>query len=146
MIERELLESHLRLSYREDMGILFMRWTKQVNSEQLRKGYLDALAFAEELNVHLWLIDLRGRGGATPEDEAWILDEFFLEAEGRLGHKSYIGYLLSPAHFTHVRDNVGLEKLNAFSSNTTINVFTSESGAVNWLSNLHEVEVLPKRK
>jgi hypothetical protein len=141
LIEKEIKESHLRLTYRRDMEILFLRWSQQVGSALLRASYQQALAFAEELNVRLWLFDLRGRGGATPEDEAWILKEFFPMAEQRLGHGNYVGYLLTPNHYAHVKEHVGLDILADFSESTKIRVFMSEAEAINWLSDFKPVNV-----
>ena len=133
MIEKDIPESHLQLTFRKDMSILFLRWSKPVGSELLRTGYSQALDFAEEVGAHLWLFDLRGRGGATPEDEDWILQEFYPSVHERLQRLGYFAYLVSPTHYAHLRDHVGLEKLANFSQAVKIYPFVSELDAVEWL-------------
>ncbi|QHL88308.1 hypothetical protein GU926_13045 [Nibribacter ruber] len=143
MIEKFIPESSLQLTLRKDMGILFLRWSKQVSSEQIRQGYVQALDFAEEVGAHLWLFDLRGRGGATAEDEDWILQHFYPSVQERLQHMGYFAYLVSPKHYTHLRDNVGLERLFNYSDAVKIRPFVSELEAVEWLQ-LHKT--LPSAK
>ncbi|AMM51020.1 hypothetical protein TH61_07235 [Rufibacter sp. DG15C] len=133
MIEKDLPESHLQLTFRKDMGILFLRWSKQVGSALLRQGYLQALDFAEEVKANLWLFDLRGRGGATPEDETWILEEFYGNVVERLQRTGYFAYLVSPTHYAHLRETVGFEKLANFSEVVKIHLFVSELEAIEWL-------------
>ncbi len=126
------------------MEILFLRWTKPVDSMLLRKSYLEALEFAYDLGVSLWLFDLRGRGGASEEDEAWILKEFFPAAEQRLGHGNYVAYLISPNHYQHVQEHVGLDFLADYSERTKIKIFMSESDGIDWLSSFKTVQI-PKK-
>ncbi|GAA4308021.1 hypothetical protein [Nibribacter koreensis] len=133
MIEKDIPESNLQLTYRKDMGILFLRWSNKVGSELLRTGYAQALDFAEEVGAHLWLFDLRGRGGATPEDENWILQEFYPSVHERLQRIGYFAYLVSPRHYSHIKENVGLEKLLNYSQHVKIYACVSELDAVEWL-------------
>jgi hypothetical protein len=137
VIEKDIPESHLHLTYRKDMGILFLRWSKRVGSALLRTGYLQALDFAEEVGAHLWLFDLRGRGNATPQDEVWILEEFYPNVHERLQRPGYFAYLVSPRHYSHLKENVGLEKLANFSQDVKIYPCVSELEAVEWLQ-LHK--------
>lgn len=145
MIEKVVKDVNLQLTYRKDMQILFLRWTAGVKGDQLRRGYLEALDFAKELNANFWMFDLRGRGGATVEDEQWILEDFFPNADLELGGQVSFAYLLTPNHFSHIKNNLGEERLDIFSSQSKIKVFISESEAVNWLLKQKELIFEPKK-
>ena len=133
MIEKVIKNAHLRLKFRKDMEILFLRWSDRVQGDLLRQGYLGALDFAKEVGANFWMYDLRGRGAALPEDEEWILEEFFKKAEATLQGPQYFSYLLSPNHFAHIQNEVGLDRLSSYGNHTQIKVFMSESEAINWL-------------
>ncbi|CAN5870157.1 hypothetical protein BH24BAC1_BH24BAC1_18330 [soil metagenome] len=125
---------YLLISYREDLDVLFLRWRTPVSSAELRAGYAEALAKAESTKARFWLFDLRSRGAASPEDEAWLLDSFFRQAEEKLKHDHSFAYLVSPTHYNSIRKTVGLERLAHFSQLTQIRPYTSEKEALHWLS------------
>ncbi len=133
MVEKEIERAQLKLRFRADMQILFLRWSNQVQGNLLRDGYTEALAFAHEVDAHFWMFDLRGRGPASAQDEAWILDEFFPSIGAGLAEPTYFAYLLSPKHHAHIHNVVGLARLAANKGGTHIQVFMSESEAVKWL-------------
>lgn len=128
------IHDYLLLSYREDLDVLFLRWTSPVGSTELRAGYYQALEMAERLGVRFWLYDLRSRGQAADEDEAWLLNEFFPMTEKKLGYDNAFAYLVLPMHYGHIRDHVGLERIAEFSPITRIKVFMAEREALLWLA------------
>lgn len=127
-------QDFLLISYREDLDVLFLRWRNPVSSAELRAGYEGALAKAESAKARFWLLDLRSRGAASPEDEAWLLNDFFVHAEEKLGYDHSFAYLVSPTHYNLIRKTVGLERLAQFSKLTEIRPYTSEKDALHWLS------------
>ncbi|WP_377130591.1 hypothetical protein [Rufibacter roseus] len=127
------------------MQILFLRWTAGVKGDQLRRGYLEALDFAKELNSSFWMFDLRGRGGASAEDEQWILEDFFPKADLELGGQNSFAYLLSPSHYLYIKDTVGEDRLDIFSGPSKIKIFMAEAEAVKWLLEQKELILLPKK-
>lgn len=128
------IQEYLLISYREDLDVLFLRWRHPVSSAELRAGYAEALAKAESAKAKFWLFDLRSRGAASPEDEAWLLNSFFFHAEEKLNHDHSFAYLVSPTHYNLIRKTVGLERLAHFSKLTEIRPYTSEKEALHWLS------------
>lgn len=87
---------YLRLVYRSDLHLLFMRWTRAVSSDEHRAGYAAALALARRVQCAHWQVDLRVRGLASAEDFAWILRDFRpLLTEG-LPAPRRLAYLLTP--------------------------------------------------
>lgn len=128
------VENYLLISFREDLDVLFLRWQIPVSSEELRAGYVEALARAEGLKAGYWLFDVRSRGMVSDEDEAWLLNHFFAMAEKKLGYTNSYAYLVSPSHYTHTRKTIGIDKLAHFSVLTKIRLFTSEKDALQWLS------------
>jgi hypothetical protein len=133
VIERNLLESQLQLTYRKDLDVLFLRWFKAPDSEGLRNGYLKALELAEEVGGCYWMFDLRSRGKVSEEDEAWLLQEYFPMVEGRLGQQNYFANLVMPSHYSYIEDNFGFDYLINLGKLTQVAVFTSEQEAVAWL-------------
>ncbi|KAA3440258.1 hypothetical protein [Rufibacter hautae] len=133
MVEREIIESNLHLTYRRDLDILFLRWYRSPDSTQLRQGYLQALDMAKEVKTAYYMFDLRSRGQVSAEDEAWLLQRFFPSMEEECSHKSYCANLVTPTHFNHIRDKVGFEYLDQYSDLTKMGIFLSEQDAVAWL-------------
>ncbi|WP_157593088.1 hypothetical protein [Rufibacter tibetensis] len=130
---REVLESNLQLKYRKDLDILYLRWFRVPDSEQLRQGYLLAFELAKEVKSAYWLFDLRSRGQLSPEDEAWMLQTFFPKVEEELGHKNYFSNLVTPSHYSYIKECIGIDYLQNFSEQSKLGVFVSEQDAVAWL-------------
>ncbi|CAA9256520.1 MAG: hypothetical protein AVDCRST_MAG95-2128 [uncultured Adhaeribacter sp.] len=126
---------YLKVDYRADLDILFCRWISRATSEQLQAGYLFLLDKAKDLAVNYWLFDLRSRGPASPEDQNWLLQNFFPRVEANFPGNHYFAYLVTPSHYTYVRESVGMPLLQKYSARTSIYVFDSEQKAINWLAN-----------
>lgn len=126
--------SNLQVSYRQDLDILFCRWLQPCSSVTLQKGYLHALEKAKELQVHYWLFDLRRRGPVSTEDGDWILKTFFPKTEATIPGKHYFSYLVTPNHYQHLQEEIGLISIQQYSARTKIYVFDSEQKAINWIS------------
>ncbi|MBC3539652.1 hypothetical protein ACFSC6_19205 [Rufibacter sediminis] len=133
MVEREILEGNLHLTYRKDLDILFLRWFRVPDSAQLRQGYLQALELAKEMKSAYWMFDLRSRGQVSPEDETWLLQTFFPRVEEELGYQGYFANLVTPSHYAYIRDVVGLEYLEKYGKIIKLGIYTSEQDAVAWL-------------
>jgi hypothetical protein len=133
VVEREILESNLHLTYRKDLDILFLRWYQRPDSQQLRQGYLSALDMAREVKSAYWMFDLRSRGQIAEEDQDWMLQTFFPQIEEEFGYESYFANLVTPTHFAYIRDHVGLDYLQNYGVLTQLGVFQSEQEAVTWL-------------
>lgn len=124
----------LRLSHRPDLAQLNLRWTRPATSTEHRSGYEAALGLAKQENVSRWLIDLRSRGLAEPDDLRWILDTFQLALTAALpGQRPRLAYLVAPYHADLLRqrlaDYMTADSLGA----VVIRVFTEEQAAQEWL-------------
>ncbi|WP_210462871.1 hypothetical protein [Rufibacter roseolus] len=133
MVEREIIESNLHLTYRRDLDILFLRWYRSPDSVQLRQGYLQALDMVKEVKTAYYMFDLRSRGQVSADDEAWLLQNFFPSMEEECNHQSYCANLVTPTHFNYIKETVGLEFLEQYSDLTKMGIFLSEQDAVAWL-------------
>lgn len=127
----------LRLSYRPDLQVLFMRWTRPVSSAEHRQGYAAALGLARSAGAGRWLIDLRSRGLASLEDFAWVLTEFRLQMGAALpAIPRRIAYLVTPYHSETLRERLSLLEPTypvAVQQGAIIQVFTEEQPAQQWL-------------
>jgi hypothetical protein len=127
----------LRLSYRPDLQVLFMRWGRPVSTQEHKAGYGAALELARTSGSGWWLVDLRSRGLASSEDFAWILANFRPQIAAILPTTSRrIAYLVTPYHADLIRERLAtLEPTYpvAVQQSAAIRVFTEEQLAQRWL-------------
>ena len=127
----------LRLSYRPDLQVLFMRWSRAVSSQEHKAGYGAALELARTSGAGWWLVDLRSRGLASSEDFAWILANFRTQMAATLPTTSRrIAYLVTPYHADLIRERLALLEPTysvAVQQSAAIRVFTEEQRAQQWL-------------
>ncbi|WP_139925086.1 hypothetical protein [Hymenobacter sp. DG01] len=123
---------YLRISYRPDLHVLFMRWTRPATSAEHRAGYLAALQLAEQQQARQWLIDLRSRGLADVADLHWILQEFATAFQQALpGPDRRLAYFTTPYYAEVLEPR--LAEFNNSGSGLAIRVFTEEMPAYAWL-------------
>ena len=119
---------YVRLTYRPDLRILFIRWTRLVSSQEHKMGYLEALNFAQQHQAGHWLVDLRTRGLADAEDFQWILREFRRQMRQALPDTTFrVAYLVTPYHQELITSRLAVEE-NMFRS------FIEEKDAYQWLA------------
>ncbi|GAB2460854.1 hypothetical protein GCM10011375_11550 [Hymenobacter qilianensis] len=127
----------LRLSYRPDLQLLFLRWTRPVSTAEHQHGYTAALHLARSASAGRWLIDLRSRGLASAEEFSWVLTEFRSRMGAALPHvPRRIAYLVTPYHSELIRERLALLEPTfplALQQGAVIQVFTEEHPAQQWL-------------
>jgi hypothetical protein len=129
---------YVRLTYRPDLHVLFLRWTRPVSSAEHQAGYQAALTLARQMQVGHWLIDLRTRGLASAEDFRWVLVDFRNELAAALPTLDRrLAYFVTPYHATLIEER--LQEAEASSAlvpnhQTTIHTFTEERFAQQWLA------------
>ncbi|UOQ54129.1 hypothetical protein [Hymenobacter cellulosivorans] len=117
----------LRLSYRSDLRVLFMRWDRVVTPAEHRAGYQAALAFAHPHQATHWLIDLRIRGLAEAEDFAWVLTDFRAALHRALpGLEFRMAYLVTPYQQALIESRLSAQE-------TVFRTFIEEQSAYQWL-------------
>jgi hypothetical protein len=120
--------SFLRLSYREDLQLLFLRWTRPVSPGEHRAGYEQALELAAPRGAGRWLVDLRSRGLAEAEDFSWVLTDFRREMTQALpGATLRVAYLVTPYHQELINSRLPADEV-------LFATFTEEQAASQWLS------------
>ncbi|KAA5543383.1 hypothetical protein [Adhaeribacter rhizoryzae] len=125
---------NLSLNFRPELNILVCRFIQPIPSALLRQAYGKALQTAQEYQARYWLFDLRRRGPISAEDEKWILEYFFPQAESQVKALQYFAYLVTPSHYVHIREVVSTDKLANYSPLTHISIFDSEDKALDWLA------------
>lgn len=128
---------YLRLSYRPDLHLLLMRWTRPATSAEHRIGYQEALVLARQQQASHWLIDLRSRGLADLTDLDWVLQEFAVEFRAAFPtFDRRIAYFTTPYYA-----DILLPRLQQHAqfqlSGLQIKVFTEEMPAYHWLQTGH---------
>lgn len=129
-------QDYLRLSYRPDLRLLFLRWTRPVSSEEHRAGYAAALALAVEQQSSHWLIDLRVRGLASAEDFQWVLSTFRPQLRGVLPAPRRLAYLVTPYQAEAINARmaeVDLSLPEEVRRGADVRVFIEEKPAEHWL-------------
>lgn len=127
---------YLRLSYRPDLQLLFMRWVRPVSSEEHRSGYAAALALGQEHQSGRWLIDLRARGLASVEDFAWVLHTFRERMAAAVPPPRRIAYLVTPYQAEIMNERIRQldpEVPEATRLGAAVHTFTEELPAQHWL-------------
>ncbi|MBC6991853.1 hypothetical protein [Hymenobacter sp. BT491] len=130
--------TYVRLNYRSDLEVLFVRWTQPVGSEEHRAGYHAALELAKTTGAMRWQIDLRSRGLASAEDFEWVLTTFRAALLASLGGRpARIAYLVAPYHLELLNER--LQKAEAAPGQPQLQqvhfkTFTGEQSAQQWLS------------
>lgn len=120
------------ISYRPDLQLLIMRWTRPATPAEHRAGYQAALRVAQPQQAGRWLIDLRSRGLADPSDLLWILHDFRTELRAALpGISCRLAYFTSPYHADTLTSR--LQELNIAPDALEIRVFVEEATAYKWL-------------
>lgn len=123
---------YLRLSYRPDLQLLFMRWTRPATSAEHRAGYGAALQLAGQQQARQWLIDLRSRGLAEVADLEWILQEFAAAFQQALpGPDRRLAYFTTPYYAEILEPR--LAEYASLRNELDIRVFTEEMPACSWL-------------
>ena len=124
---------YILLSYRPDLRLLFLRWSRPASPAEHRAGYQAALQLAQKEQAGHWLVDLRSRGLADPNDLQWVLREFRADFQADLPTITRrLAYLTTPYHAEILRPR--LSELDVLvDTGTDIRVFTEEMPAQQWL-------------
>lgn len=118
---------YLRLSYRPDLRIQFLRWTRLVSSVEHRAGYAEALAFALPHRASHWLIDLRIRGLAEADDFGWVLTDFRRAMQLALPDSPFrVAYLVTPYDKEVIDGRLAVHE-------AVFRTFIEEQSAYQWL-------------
>ena len=125
----------LQVAYRPDLGILIIRWLREVSATEMRAGYEQLLGAARQHGSRYWLMDIRRRNNADPATAQWITDEFMPALAAHLGGPAFISYLLSPAHLHRVVHSAeDTARVAQMRLSTRVTLFIEESPANAWLA------------
>lgn len=123
---------YLRISYRPDLHVLFMRWSRPATAAEHRTGYLAALELARQEQASHWLIDLRSRGLADLDSLRWILEDFGTEFQQALPQaERRLAYFTTPYYSEILQER--LREFGSIRTGLAIRVFTEEMPAYAWL-------------
>ncbi|QIX61634.1 hypothetical protein FY528_06560 [Hymenobacter lutimineralis] len=132
-----LSPAYMDLAYRPDLRVLFLRWTRQTTSQELRAAYDQTLELARQEQAGRWLIDLRRRSLADPADFAWIVHDVRARlAQGVAGAEHRIAYLVTPNNAPTILGRLAeLEPDIPAAVRTAVafRIFTEEHTALEWL-------------
>jgi hypothetical protein len=124
---------YILLSYRPDLGLLFLRWSRPASSAEHRAGYQAALQLAQKEQAGRWLVDLRSRGLADLNDLQWVLQQFCSDFQAALPTATRrLAYLTTPYHAEILRLRLSEFDIKADKA-ADIRVFTEEMPAQQWL-------------
>lgn len=131
--------AYLDVTYDETQQLLFGRWKRGVMPFELQQGYSAILDIAAATNCRFWLLDIRRRTGVDASDVFWITEEFFPRLQPRMGHTTYMAFLMSPHHLAGVLAGNGADIDSAPDGLPyAFQRFTEESAALAWLEHCHQ--------
>ncbi|MCR5888211.1 hypothetical protein LRS06_10625 [Hymenobacter sp. J193] len=132
-----LSTAYMDLAYRPDLRILFLRWTRQTTSQELRAAYGQVLELARQEQAGRWLIDLRRRELADPPDFAWIVREVRAQLAQDVAEAGRrIAYLVTPNNAPTIQSRLTELELTtpaAVREAVAFRIFTEEHMALGWL-------------
>ncbi|RTQ53477.1 hypothetical protein EJV47_01685 [Hymenobacter gummosus] len=130
------------LAFRDDLDLLFGRWLRTADDQEVRQGYEAALALALPRRAHYWLLDLRRRGPISPAARRWLLESFLPRLVNGMPEPLHLAYLLSPNHLAEVSaEELSIPSL--FHATCHIGLFTDEHSALQWLDHHREAHGVP---
>lgn len=127
------------ITFRPDLQVMVVRWHTHADLEVVQADYAQMLAAAEATGISDWLLDVRRREKVTAELSAWVSQEFYPAAVGRMAPRRLrMAVLSSPALTEMYRNDPDQKKYVAYSTDPTrpydIRLFDDEGQAMSWLS------------
>jgi hypothetical protein len=125
---------YLDLSYRPDLGIVTARWARPASSAELRAGYEVILRYAVSCtDCRYWLIDSRRRVQVDARDVHWLTSVFYPTLRQQLNGHVFLAFLAAPYQLDHVQDDTLPALPYTHGNYCSLNQFTNEGDAVQWL-------------
>lgn len=139
------LEELMPTTFREDLGVLVSRWTRQPPASELRAVYAELTDVALHYQARYWLQDIRHRDYNHPETTRWLLSTYFLEMARQLGGRLHIAYLAGPVLLDSIVNSPNFVPADAYhGSPFTIAFFNAEGTAYDWLAQQRRSDLLAK--
>ncbi|AYA38323.1 hypothetical protein D3Y59_15505 [Hymenobacter oligotrophus] len=133
------LQDIVDLSFRDDLGLLFSRWLRQVDDAEVRQGYEASLALAAPRRARYWLLDMRRRGMVSTAATRWVMEAFLPRLVATLSGHVYLAYLISPAHESELPSVVS--NAPPADDRCRVQVFTDEPSAMQWLAHNRQLNL-----
>lgn len=125
---------YLDLSHRPDLGIVTARWARPATSTELRAGYEAILRYAVSCaTCRYWLIDSRRRVQVDVRDVHWLTSTFYPTLRQHLQGHVFLAFLAAPYQLDHVQDATLPSLPHTHANYCSLNQFTTEGDAVQWL-------------
>lgn len=134
MVTPVSVTDYLVLQHRPDLGLVTARWSRPVNSGELRAGYQEILRYATGCDAcRHWLIDARRRVEVDARDVHWLTEVFYPTLRQHLNGHVYLAFLIGPHQLNDVHDDTLPALPYTHGGNCSVNQFTDEGEAVRWL-------------
>ena len=128
----------LDLVYRADLGVLVVRWLRDVTFEELQAGFQAAATLAHAHGSSRWLVDVRRRTLLDGFQSEWVAQKLLPQTAAALAPAPLrVAYLLAPVRFSDIRVQPAPLPVPAFgpdlSSTYRLRTFSEEGPAMQWL-------------
>ncbi|RYU82193.1 hypothetical protein [Hymenobacter persicinus] len=128
----------LTLSYRPDLGVLTVRWLRDVTFEELQEGFRSASALSHTHQATCWLVDVRRRVMLDAFQSEWVAQRLLPEMAATLAPDPlFVAYLLAPARVENIRLEPALRATVAQAEHSSqayrLRTFADEGPAMQWL-------------
>lgn len=144
---RSLGSAYLSVERHVSLPVLVARWHRSVMPFELHAGYAAMLDVAVACRCRFWLIDIQQRAALTGNDAQWLLEQFFPQLQPRLGHSTFLAYLMAPHQLAGLLADIGVPDEAYFAERPyRLQRFTAEAEALAWLQHCRRDEAAERRR
>ncbi|QHL88781.1 hypothetical protein GU926_15640 [Nibribacter ruber] len=127
------ISRHIKISYRQDMQTVIIRWQQPVSFTEFKLNCLAILAIAKENAASSWLLDCRSKGEVTQKESQWLVEEFYPKALQMVSSQLCVAWLLNPRQMQRLQEGETFTAVTEPHPNVHRKAFMTEQEAVEWL-------------
>lgn len=128
----------LTITFRPDLGLLIVRWLRDVSHGEIQQGYAEALATARQHAATCWLVDSRRRTQSDAAIVEWLAQSYLPNLSSQLEHKPvFLACLVAATWQPTETPATPLAALAQTAAPTNslyqVQLFSDEGNAMQWL-------------
>lgn len=123
------------LNHDFEHGILELTFTSEMGINLFQRSCLHALAYASEVYVKSWLVDLQNAPLLNDAQESWLATQLLPQLMMQMGEGNLMAVVISEESFQDLILSVGEQGLESCNSFLIIHTFCDVQKAREWLGN-----------
>ena len=133
---KSISDVKLTAMYDPQSGILSITWKGEVNSFELRQGYMRITELVRLHKPQKWFLNLRDRSEVSEEDRRWIFKYIFPKALRIVGENIYLAVLLPVYAYQGLIHYLSGDELIYKDNFMIIEHFLLQDDSMNWLASV----------